>query len=109
LRGVADEAEFSAVPLFPGIQVTRFTARGVLRLTKKHMRRAGVNPDASVHTLRHSFATHLLDGGANIREVQELLGHSKLSTTALYTHVSTQRLQDSYEQFHPLAGLAEAV
>lgn len=79
----------------------RLTVRSVGRLLEKYLRRANLDPRATPHTLRHSFATHLLDAGADIRGVQELLGHKNLTTTQIYTHVSTQRLQDSYHKAHP--------
>jgi integrase/recombinase XerC len=75
---------------------TRLTVRSVGRLLAKHLRTAGLDPRTSPHTLRHSFATHMLDAGADIRGVQELLGHKSLATTQVYTHVTTRRLQDSY-------------
>jgi integrase/recombinase XerC len=79
----------------------RLTARSVGRLLAGYLRAAGLDPRTSPHTLRHSFATHLLDAGADIRGVQELLGHKSLNTTQVYTHVTTQRLQDSYRKAHP--------
>jgi integrase/recombinase XerC len=82
---------------------TRLTTRSIGRLLEKYVRQTGVGSDISPHTLRHTFATHLLDGGADIRAVQELLGHKSLGTTQIYTQVSTQRLRDSYDKAHPRA------
>jgi integrase/recombinase XerC len=82
---------------------SRLTSRSVGRLLEKYLVRAGLDPRTSPHTLRHSFATHLLDAGADIRSVQELLGHQSLNTTQIYTHVTTHRLRDSYHKAHPRA------
>ncbi|MFO0802396.1 MAG: tyrosine recombinase XerC [Gemmataceae bacterium] len=81
----------------------RLTVRSVGRLLEKYLKLAGLDPRTSPHTLRHSFATHMLDAGADIRGVQELLGHKSLNTTQVYTHVTTQRLQSSYQKAHPRA------
>jgi integrase/recombinase XerC len=82
---------------------TRLTSRSVGRLLAKYLAGSGLDPQASPHSLRHSFATHLLDRGADIRSVQELLGHRSLATTQIYTHVSTGRLKESYAKAHPRA------
>jgi integrase/recombinase XerC len=82
---------------------TRLSPRSVGRLLEKYLAQTGLDPRTSPHTLRHTFATHMLDRGADIRSVQELLGHRSLSATQIYTHVTTHRLQDSYQKAHPRA------
>ena len=82
---------------------TRLTTRSVGRLLEKYLAMAGLDASASPHSVRHSFATHLLDRGADIRSVQELLGHKSLANTQIYTHVTTQRMQESYQKAHPRA------
>src|SRR4051812_40639501 len=89
--------------LFLNKNGTRLSSRSVGRLLEKYLAQAGLDPRTSPHTLRHSFATHMLDAGADIRSVQELLGHRNLATTQVYTHVTTQRLRDSYHKAPPRA------
>jgi integrase/recombinase XerC len=79
----------------------RLTSRSVRRLLKHYLARAGLPPDLSPHSLRHSFATHLLNRGANLRQVQELLGHQRIATTQIYTHLDMKKLQEIYKKAHP--------
>jgi integrase/recombinase XerD len=81
----------------------RLTRQGAWMIVKRHAERVGLGEVVSPHTLRHSFATHLLDGGADVRVVQELLGHASVNTTQIYTQVSTARLRTVYERAHPRA------
>ena len=90
-------------PVFTNKFGTRLTTRSVARMLEKHLEETGLDSRTSPHTLRHSFATHLLDRGADIRSVQELLGHKSLVTTQIYTHVSTANLRAAYEKAHPRA------
>jgi integrase/recombinase XerC len=88
-------------PIFINSFGGRLTARSVGRLIKKYTRHSGIFRKVSPHSLRHTFATHLLDAGADIREIQEMLGHSSLSTTQRYTHVSMGKLMEVYDKAHP--------
>lgn len=77
------------------------TRQGFFKTLKKMLLEKGLNPDVSPHTLRHSFATHLLENGADLRIIQEMLGHSDIATTRIYTHISNQKVRKDYEDFHP--------
>ncbi|MBT6049471.1 MAG: tyrosine recombinase XerC [Candidatus Scalindua sp.] len=88
-------------PLFLNKYGGRLTARSVARSLDKYLKVSGINLLTSPHTFRHSFATHLLDKGADMRSVQEMLGHSSLSTTQVYTHITTERLKNVYDKAHP--------
>ena len=90
-------------PLFRNRFGKRLTARSVQRLLKKYLIAANLDTSLTPHKLRHSFATHMLDAGADLRSVQELLGHANLSTTQIYTHITPERLKKVYEKAHPRA------
>lgn len=90
-------------PMFVNKHGSRLSSRSVRRKLDKYLKQVGLDPTISPHTLRHSFATHLLENGADLRSVQELLGHQSLSTTQVYTHLTAQRLQNTYKQAHPRA------
>lgn len=89
--------------LFLNKSKTRITVRGIRNIVKKYIKIASIRQGVSAHTLRHSFATHLLNRGADLRCVQELLGHANLSTTQIYTHLTTERLKTVYDKAHPRA------
>jgi len=88
-------------PLFLNRGGGRLTARSIRRLVKRYAGEIGLPGDISPHSVRHSFATHMMDGGADLRAVQELLGHASLSTTQIYAHVSLDRLMEVYDKAHP--------
>jgi integrase/recombinase XerC len=93
--------EKDAGPLFLNNRGSRLTTRSIGRIIKRYARDCGLAIDISPHALRHTFATHMLDGGADLRSVQEFLGHVSLSTTQRYTHVSLDRLMEIYDKAHP--------
>ncbi len=102
-RGAAEGEE----ALFVNREGRALTTRTVQNVVKRWALAAGLSPHVSPHTLRHSFATHLLDGGADLKTVQQLLGHESLETTQIYTHLSSERLKLVVDRAHPMAGNRE--
>ncbi len=102
-RGKFSSKDRSKGALFVNRFGTRITDRSVRRIIDKYIKACSITQKISPHSLRHSFATHLLDRGADLRSVQELLGHVNLSTTQIYTHVTTERLKSVYDKAHPRA------
>lgn len=102
LNFIKGRGRYSAAgPLFVNARGGRLSYRGLLKIMKKHQIRAHLFKNLALHGIRHSFATHMLDSGADLRSIQELLGHSKLSTTQKYTHVSMDKLMEIYDKSHP--------
>ena len=99
LEGVSPKPEW----LLVSRRGMRLRRERIWELFKRFAARAGISPDMSPHTLRHSFATHLLAGGADLRQVQEMLGHASIATTQIYTHVDPARLKAVHKEFHPRA------
>lgn len=100
-RRMANDSGFDTKVLFANKHGKRLSTRSVRRKMDKYLIAAGLDPAISPHTLRHSFATHMLNNGADLRSVQELLGHQSLSTTQIYTHVTTSRMKEQYALTHP--------
>jgi integrase/recombinase XerC len=92
---------FDQQALFVNKHGQRLSTRSVRRKLDKYLTQAGLDPNVSPHTLRHSFATHMLNQGADLRSVQELLGHQSISTTQVYTHLTTEKLKQAYDEAHP--------
>jgi len=103
LREYLEERKNDSSIVFLNKNGTRLSARSVCNITHKYIRLTGVRNSISPHALRHSFATHLLNRGADLRSVQELLGHVNLSTTQIYTHMTTEKLKSVYNKAHPRA------
>lgn len=100
-KRMQNDGAFDSKVLFANKHGKRLSTRSVRRKMDKYLIEAGLDPAISPHTLRHSFATHMLNNGADLRSVQELLGHQSLSTTQIYTHVTTSRMKEQYHNAHP--------
>ncbi|MGH3610547.1 MAG: tyrosine-type recombinase/integrase, partial [Pseudonocardiaceae bacterium] len=101
LVGLHDESH-----VFVNLRGTGLTRQGLYKIVQGHARSAGLDQRMSPHTLRHTFATHLLAGGCDLRSLQEMLGHADIGTTQIYTHLSADRLRDVYFDAHPRAQIA---
>ncbi len=102
IKRAQSNSNFDPKVLFVNKHGRRLSTRSVRRKMDKYLEMAGMDPSVSPHTLRHSFATHMLNNGADLRSVQELLGHQSLSTTQIYTHLTTSKLKEVYDNAHPL-------
>jgi integrase/recombinase XerC len=100
-RRAQNNDNFDSRVLFVNKHGRRLSTRSVRRKMDKYIKMAGLDPAISPHTLRHSFATHMLNNGADLRSVQELLGHQSLTTTQVYTHLTTKKMKEVYESAHP--------
>jgi integrase/recombinase XerD len=89
--------------LFVNRRGDRLTRQGLWQILKNYAEKAGLEKDITPHTLRHSFATHMLNGGAGLRYVQEMLGHANISTTQIYTHLTSEHMRRTYDRSHPRA------
>ena len=106
-KRMENDSDFDARVLFANKHGQRLSTRSVRRKMDKYLRMAGLDPEISPHTLRHSFATHMINNGADLRSVQELLGHQSLSTTQVYTHLTTSKIKEVYDNAHPRDSQAE--
>jgi integrase/recombinase XerD len=103
VRAYLAERKDASPFLFLGNKGRPLTRVSFWRIVQRYARQAGIRSRISPHTFRHSFATHMLDGGADLRAIQELLGHANIATTQIYTHISTDRLREVYQACHPRA------
>jgi integrase/recombinase XerD len=102
-RGKITGGDNAELALFLNLRGTRLTRQGLWLIVKQYAQAAGIGRDITPHVLRHSFATHVLAGGLNLRQVQELLGHRSISTTQVYTQVTSERRREAFEKAHPRA------